>query len=51
MHGVLNILQQVKDAGLEIYVVTGSAHKTLINKLQNVFPGYFCRQNGLQPLM
>ena len=42
MHGVLNILQQVKDAELEIYVVTGSAHKTLINTLQNVFPGYFC---------
>lgn len=38
---VKDVLTCAKNAGLEIYVVTGSGQKSLLNKLNNTFPGIF----------
>jgi HAD superfamily hydrolase (TIGR01509 family) len=44
MHGVADILRQAKALGLQILVVTGSGQKSLIDKLEIDFPGYFKRE-------
>lgn len=41
MNGVAEVLQLFKSQGLDIYVVTGSATKTLIGRLEHAFPGIF----------
>jgi len=41
---ITNILQLVKDAGLEIFVVTGSGQLSLIDTLHDHFPGFFQRE-------
>jgi len=38
------ILQLVKDAGLEIFVVTGSGQLSLLDTLHDHFPGFFQRE-------
>lgn len=35
------VLNLAKDSGLEIYIVTGSGQKSLLNKLNHSFPGIF----------
>ena len=44
MKDVDNVLNTIKQQGYEIYVVTGSAHKSLIDKLEHTFPGIFDRE-------
>ncbi len=41
MSGAEEVLQAVKAAGLTIVVVTGSGQKSLLNRLNHNFPGYF----------
>ena len=41
MPGVIDVLQAVKDAGLEIFVVTGSGQLSLLDTLNDHFPGFF----------
>ncbi len=41
---ITDILQLVKDAGLEIFVVTGSGQLSLIDTLHDYFPGFFQRK-------
>jgi HAD superfamily hydrolase (TIGR01509 family) len=41
IENVDKVLQHVKDQGDQIWVVTGSGQRTLINNLQAVFPGIF----------
>lgn len=41
MPGAEQLLEQVKDAGLKILVVTGSGQKSLLDRLQHNYPGYF----------
>lgn len=41
MPGAEQLLAQVKDAGLKILVVTGSGQKSLLDRLQHNYPGYF----------
>ncbi len=41
---VTDILQLVKDAGLDIFVVTGSGQLSLIDTLHDYFPGFFQRE-------
>src|SRR5690606_13915962 len=43
MHSAMEVLNQVKEQGLQIYVVTGSGQKSLIENLQANFPGIFER--------
>lgn len=42
MPGADEVLQCVKQTGLDIYVVTGSGQLSLLNRLETHFPGYFC---------
>ena len=37
--GIQDTLKQVKDAGLEIWIVTGSSHMSFIDNLKTDFPG------------
>lgn len=41
MPGALELLQQVKAAGLKIVLVTGSGQRSLLNRLDHHFPGMF----------
>ena len=41
MPGAAEVLRCVKQAGLAIYVVTGSGQLSLLNRLQTNYPGYF----------
>ena len=41
MPGAAEVLRCVKQAGLGIYVVTGSGQLSLLNRLQTNYPGYF----------
>ena len=41
---VMDILQLVKNAGLDIFVVTGSGQLSLIDTLNDHFPGFFERE-------
>ena len=41
MPGADDVLKCVKEAGLDIYVVTGSGQLSLLNRLETHFPGYF----------
>ena len=42
MPGAETLLKQVKEAGLRIVVVTGSGQKSLLDRLQHNYPGFFC---------
>jgi HAD superfamily hydrolase (TIGR01509 family) len=44
MHGALDVLQRVKASGLQALVVTGSAQHSLIDALEEDFPGHFRRE-------
>lgn len=44
MVGALDVLYQVKAAGLQIVVVTGSGQRSLIERLDTYFPNYFKRE-------
>ncbi|HKL96849.1 MAG TPA: HAD-IA family hydrolase [Paludibacteraceae bacterium] len=41
---VLELLQKIKSQGLEIYIVTGSAQRSLLNTLQHHFKGIFKKE-------
>lgn len=41
MPGATEVLQLVRDAALDIYVVTGSGQLSLLNRLTTHFPGFF----------
>lgn len=41
MDGAAEVLAKVKSSGLLCLVVTGSGQKSLINKLEHTYPGYF----------
>jgi len=41
MPGSLNLLEQIRDNGLNRILVTGSGQKTLLSKLDQFFPGQF----------
>jgi len=41
---VMDVLQLVKDAGLEIFIVTGSGQLSLLDTLNDHFPGFFQRE-------
>ncbi|RHJ78112.1 HAD family phosphatase [Parabacteroides sp. AM08-6] len=44
MSGAAEVLAAVKSSGLQALVVTGSGQHSLINKLENTYPGYFKRE-------
>ncbi|MDY4550622.1 MAG: HAD-IA family hydrolase [Parabacteroides sp.] len=44
MPGAADVLAAVKRLGLQIVVVTGSGQRTLIDKLNHNYPGYFDRE-------
>ena len=44
MPGIIDVLQTVKDAGLEIFIVTGSGQLSLLDTLNDRFPGFFQRE-------
>lgn len=41
MPGATQVLEQVKQAGLQIMVVTGSGQASLLSRLETNYPGYF----------
>ena len=41
MPGAARVLRRVREAGLEIAVVTGSGQRSLLDRLQTCYPGYF----------
>lgn len=41
MPGAAQVLEQVKQAGLQIMVVTGSGQASLLSRLETNYPGYF----------
>lgn len=41
MPGALEVLNQIKEDGLKIILVTGSGQKTLLQRLEHSFPGIF----------
>lgn len=41
IEGIRNVLKTVQDAGLEIFIVTGSGQQSLFDKLDHYFPGVF----------
>lgn len=41
MPGAEKVLKEVKDAGLTIIVVTGSGQKSLLDRLEHNYPGFF----------
>lgn len=41
MPGAQEVLQRVKDAGMTIVVVTGSGQKSLLDRLNHNYPGFF----------
>lgn len=43
MPGAADVLRRVKDAGLTIVVVTGSGQRSLIDRLEHNYPGFFHR--------
>lgn len=45
VEGVGELLKKVKAAGLHIYVVTGSGQSSLLNSLEQYFPGIFQKDN------
>ena len=44
MAGIREVLEFVRDAGLQIYIVTGSGQHSLFEKLDSLFPGIFARE-------
>jgi HAD superfamily hydrolase (TIGR01509 family) len=40
----IDVLQTVKNAGLDIFIVTGSGQSSLLNTLNDYFPGFFQRK-------
>lgn len=44
MPGALQVLEEVKNAGLTIVVVTGSGQKSLLDRLEHNYPGFFSPQ-------
>ena len=42
MPGAMELLTQVKAAGLTIVVVTGSGQQSLLSRLESNYPGFFC---------
>ena len=40
----IDVLQTVKDAGLDIFIVTGSGQSSLLDTLNDYFPGFFQRE-------
>jgi len=40
----IDVLQTVKDAGLDIFIVTGSGQSSLLGTLNDYFPGFFQRE-------
>ena len=42
MPGALETLKAVKEKGLKIVLVTGSAQTSLLEKLEHSYPGFFC---------
>ena len=45
VEGVSDLLKRVKAEGLHIYVVTGSGQSSLLNSLEEYFPGIFHKDN------
>lgn len=45
MDGIVDLMQNIKKSGLDIYVVTGSAQHTLLDKLENDLHGLVSRSN------
>ncbi len=41
----LELLKKIRDKGYRLFVVTGSAQPTLLNSLQDHFPGFFKQEN------
>jgi beta-phosphoglucomutase-like phosphatase (HAD superfamily) len=46
----IDVLQIVKDAGLDIFIVTGSGQSSLIDTLNDYFPGFFQREKMITAL-
>lgn len=44
MAGIREVLEFVRDAGLQIYIVTGSGQHSLFEKLDSLFPGIFAQE-------
>lgn len=44
MKDVNLILECIKNSGLDIFIVTGSGQKSLLNKLEHTFPGFFKKE-------
>lgn len=42
--GIEDVLHFVKESGAQIWLVTGSGQRSLLDKLESVFPGIFCRE-------
>lgn len=42
--GISDLMKKVKNAGLQSYLVTGSGQKSLINTLDEWFPGFFVKE-------
>jgi HAD superfamily hydrolase (TIGR01509 family) len=45
VEGVGDLLRKIKAEGLPVYVVTGSAQNSLLNNLEEYFPGVFSKNN------
>ena len=41
MANIIDVLQFVKSAGIDIHIVTGSGQRSLLNRLNHHFPGFF----------
>ncbi len=44
MRGMAEVLDKVKQLGLEIYIVTGSGQASLLDTLNHYFPDTFCKE-------
>lgn len=45
MHGICDVLNEIINDGKSIFLVTGSGQKTLLNTLNEYFPGIFAKEN------
>ena len=45
MRGAVELLENIRKAGLKIVLVTGSGQKSLLNRLNRFFPGIFAPEN------
>ena len=45
MKGAVELLENIRKAGLKIVLVTGSGQKSLLNRLNRFFPGIFAPEN------